>query len=137
MNTYLKTEKNKSMSKFSLAFFNRKVKIYKMSHSIKSQNIMTETSIDDEITVYKYIAEDDLLFQTHAISCDTQSYNIINIYEDNPGINHIGIVHYISGIFCKNKIPLLYINTFSYNLILISDEYFENAKKVLLNDPNF
>ena len=108
MNTYLKTEKNKSMSKFSLAFFNRKVKIYKMSHSIKSQNIMTETSIDDEITVYKYIAEDDLLFQTHAISCDTQSYNIINIYEDNPGINHIGIVHYISGIFCKNKIPLLY-----------------------------
>lgn len=125
------------MPTFSLAFLDRKVKLYKMSHSIKSTNIMTETLLDDEITVYKYIAEDDLLFQQHAISFDTQPYNIINIYEDIPGINHIGIVHYISGLFYKNKIPLLYINTFSYNLILISDEYFEKTKEILMNNSSF
>jgi hypothetical protein len=46
---------------------------------------------------------------------------------------YIGIVNYISSLFLKEDIPLLYINTFSYNLILISDDYIEQAKNILKN----
>jgi hypothetical protein len=125
------------MSTFSIDFLDQKVKIYKMKFSIKSVNIMSEIWIKDEITVYKYVGKDDDLFEKHAISTDHQEYNIINIYEDCPGITHVGIVYYISRLFYKSDIPLLYINTFSFNLILVSDEYIEKAKEILRNDPCF
>ena len=126
-----------SIRKFSIDFLDQKVKIYKMDHFIKSVNMMAEISVKDEITVYKYVGEDDELFERHAISSDKQSYNIINIYEDSPGITHVGIVYYISRLFSKSDIPLLYVNTFSFNLILISDEYIEKAKEILRNDQSF
>ena len=85
-----------------------------------------------EITVYKYLSDDDDIFEKKSIVYDPRQYNIINIHEDVPGIDHVGIVHYISGIFYKEQIPLLYLNTYSYNLILISDDYIERAKKLLI-----
>jgi hypothetical protein len=111
-----------------------KIKIYKLSHPIHSCNIMCQTNIkspDPEITVYKYISEDDDLFKTQSIIYDPREYTVFNLHEDIPGIDHVGIVNYISGLFMKEDIPLLYINTYGYNLILIADEYLENAKKIL------
>jgi len=95
---------------------------------------MCQTNIkspDPEITVYKYISEDDDLFKTQSIIYDPREYTVFNLHEDIPGIDHVGIVNYISGLFMKEDIPLLYINTYGYNLILIADEYLENAKKIL------
>jgi hypothetical protein len=92
---------------------------------------MSQTILDDEITVFKYISEDDELFEKNSLIFDPRLYNIINIHEDMPGIDHVGIVHYITRLFLKEEIPLLYVNTFSYNLILISDDYIEQAKKIL------
>jgi hypothetical protein len=127
------------LRKFSVTFLPEKVKIYKLDHSISSCKIMCQTVVCDpndksdiEITVYKYIAEDDYIFEKKSIVYDPRQYNIINIHEDVPGIDHVGIVHYISGIFYKEHIPLLYLNTYSYNLILISDEYIERAKNLLI-----
>ena len=116
---------------FSITFLEKKVKLYKLSHQIHSCNIMSQTILDDEITVFKYISEDDELFENNSLIFDPRLYNVINIHEDIPGIDHVGIVHYISGLFLKEEIPLLYLNTFSYNLILISDDYIEQAKKIL------
>jgi hypothetical protein len=118
-------------NKFSVKFFDRKIKIYKLDHQIQSFNIMTQTIIENEITVFKYIDDDDELFEKHSVIFDPRSYNIINIYEDIPGIDHIGIVNYISSLFLKEDIPLIYINTFSYNLILISDDYIDQVKNIL------
>jgi len=125
------------LRKFSVTFLPEKVKIYKLDHSISSCKIMCQTVVCDpennqEITVYKYLAEDDSIFEKKSIVFDPRQYNIINIHEDVPGIDHVGIVHYISGIFYKEQIPLLYLNTYSYNLILISDDYIERAKKLLI-----
>lgn len=125
------------LRKFSVTFLPEKVKIYKLDHSISSCKIMCQTIVSEpdttpEITVYKYIAEDDHIFEKISIVYDPREYNIINIHEDIPGIDHVGIVHYISGIFYKENIPLLYLNTYSYNLILISDDYIERAKKILI-----
>ena len=117
--------------KFSISFLNKKVKLYKLEHQLFSNHIMSQTIIDGEITVFKYTSEDDDLFEKYSISFDPRLYNIINIHEDTPGIDHIGIVNYISSLFLKEDIPLLYINTFSYNLILISDDYINQAKNIL------
>lgn len=119
---------------FSITFLPRKIKIYKMKDChiiIQQDNIMCQTIVEDEITVYKYISDDDGLYETHSIIFDPREYTVINIHEDVQGIDHVGIVNYISGLFYKENIPLLYINTYSYNLILISDDYIEQAKKIL------
>ena len=122
---------------FSITFLPDKVKIYKLKHPIQSCTIMCQTIVgkeeDEEITVYKYISHDDKLFEQNSEVYDPREYNIINIHEDVPGIDHVGIVHKISGVFYKENIPLLYINTYSYNLILISDDYIERAKRLLDN----
>lgn len=110
------------------------VKIYKLNHPIHSCNIMCQTNIrfpEQEITVYKYNGDDDELFENQSILHDPREYTVFNLHEDIPGIDHVGIVHYISGLFMNENIPLLYINTYGYNLILISDEYLECAKKIL------
>lgn len=120
--------------KFSFTYIPEKVKLYRLSHLIYSPHIMCQIQIkfpDTEYTVYKYVSEDDSLFKTHSISYDPREYNLINIHEDVPGIDHIGIVHYISGLFYKENIPLLYLNSYGYNLILVSDEFFEKAITIL------
>jgi len=63
--------------------------------------------------------------------CDPRKYHVVNIHEDLPGIDHIGIVNKISKLFLEINIPILYINTYSYNLILISDEHFEKAMELI------
>ena len=128
------------MNVFSTSLLQRKIRIYKFTREdyerhyrlfIKSENIMCQTFLEDEITLYKYIGEDDEAFMSICNVYDRREYNIVNIHEDVPGIDHIGIVHHISGIFYKNNIPLLYINTYTYNLILISDEFIGKALEVL------
>jgi hypothetical protein len=136
-----------SLQKFSVTVIPKKVRIYKLNKQsfnynfkliIKSENIMCQTFIEDEITIYKYTHEqEDKSFENVSESFDIKTYNIINIHEDIPGIDHIGIVNYISGIFSKQKIPLLYINTYSYNLILIADDFIESSIKLLKNIANF
>lgn len=54
-------------------------------------------------------------------------YYMLNIFEDDCGINHIGIIHFISNLFMKYKISILYINTFNQNIIFISENDIDNA----------
>jgi hypothetical protein len=126
---------------FSTTLLPRKVRIYKFTREeyerhyrlfIKSEaNIMCQTFLEDEITLYKYSGDDDDSFTDICNVYDRRDYHIVNIHEDIPGIDHIGIVHHISGIFYKNSIPLLYINTYAHNLILISEEFIDKAMDVL------
>uniref|UniRef100_A0A6C0KD75 CASTOR ACT domain-containing protein n=1 Tax=viral metagenome TaxID=1070528 RepID=A0A6C0KD75_9ZZZZ len=126
---------------FSTTLMPRKVRIYKFTRDeyrrhyrlfIKSdENIMCQTFLEDEITLYKYSGDDDDAFTDICNVYDRRYYHIVNIHEDIPGIDHIGIVHHISGIFYKNSIPLLYVNTYAHNLILISEEFIDKAMGVL------
>jgi hypothetical protein len=125
---------------FSTTLLSEKVRIYRFTREqyytnyrlfIKTEHILCQTFLQDEITIYKLIDEDDELFSRLSESYDPREYNIINIHEDVPGIDHIGIVYRISGIFYKKNIPLLYVNTYSHNLIFISDELIDKALEVL------
>ena len=100
---------------FSTSLLPKKIRIYKFSREeyerhyrlfVKTENIMCQTFLEDEITLYKYVGADDGAFMENCNTYDRREYNIINIHEDVPGIDHIGIVHHISGIFVKHSIPL-------------------------------
>ena len=59
------------LRKFSVTFLPEKVKIYKLDHSISSCKIMCQTIICEpdkpEITVYKYLSDDDDIFEKKSI----------------------------------------------------------------------
>ena len=58
-------------------------------------------------------------------------FYMFNIYEGNCGINHLGIVNYISDMFLKNKISILYVNTFNENIILVPEKDLDKAMNCL------
>jgi hypothetical protein len=140
------------MNKFTVKIFNDKVKIYRSSREeynsiimkynlLETQDLLCQTFLEDEVTFYYFIKDNHSNFTNHYIlskicQSDMRIYNIVDIYEDIPGIDHIGIINYISNFFLKKNIPILYINTYGHNLILISNEHFKNALEILKNIGN-
>jgi hypothetical protein len=135
------------MNKFSVKMIKDKIKIYKSSREdytniiskynmINFSDMLAQTFLEDEITLYynvKNTKENETVHYVLSKLCqyDTRIYHVIDIYEDIPGIDHIGIINYISKFFVKKNIPILYINTYGHNLILISNEHIEKALEIL------
>lgn len=129
--------------KFSITPIDKKVILYKCSNDdysiikrldLSSDMFMCISNIQNEVSLFCY--DDDAYEFSHNILkrlciSDNRKYSIFNIHEDLPGIDHIGIISHISSLFTANQLPILYINTFSYNLILVSDEYHEKALAIL------
>ena len=99
-----------------------------------TKDILCQTMLDNEITFYLRILEDNsathTVFQSICV-CDPRSYRAIDIHEDVPGIDHVGIIYRISQRFVEKQIPILYINTYGHNLVLVLDQYFAKAMSVL------
>lgn len=102
-----------------------------------TKDILCQTFLGDEITFYLYDEPDhtdnvarQAIF-TRSCTSDQRVYHVIDIHEDLPGIDHIGIIHYVSGKFYEKGIPILYINTYGHNLILIAEEHIAAAMHVL------
>lgn len=132
--------------KFSIDIGKKRIKLYKCDHDdyeniLKhniiqpfSKHLLCQTFYENEITLYVYLDEDnkfDHFILSKLCITDEREYHIVTIYEDVPGIDHVGIIHHISSYFLKENIPILYINTYGNNLILISDEMMEKASKIL------
>ena len=123
---------------FSITKYNDLVHIYNVkSDNIKnlllSKYILCYMNINDECTIYKYIGDDDELFKDESIMYDSRDYHVFNLHEDCQGIDHVGIVNFISGLFTEQHIPILYVNTFSYNLIFVEDTYIDQAMEIMKN----
>ena len=109
------------MNKFSIELLEEKVKLYKCSREeyknilIKYKlynidDILCHTQLKDEITLYHIVKnEEENKTNNHILSklciSDQRIYNIINIYEDIPGIDHVGIIYNISKLFIEKNIP--------------------------------
>lgn len=136
--------------KFSITPLDKKVILYKCSENdyaiikrldLPSDMFMCISNIQNEVSLFCYLSNtpdsssDSNEFSHNILKrlciSDHRKYSIFNIHEDLPGIDHIGIISHISSLFTKNQIPILYINTFSYNLILVSEEYHEKALPIL------
>jgi hypothetical protein len=100
-------------------------------------DVLCQTFLGDEITFYMYIdptSPDHMARHTiftRSCTSDQRVYYVVDIHEDLPGIDHIGIIHYLSGEFQKQRIPILYVNTYGHNLILIGEDHMTRAKEVL------
>ena len=135
------------MNKFSIEILNQKVKIYKCSREeykniiskyklYNIDDILCHTQLNDEVTLYHtYNDKEETKTNNYILSklcvSDQRIYKVINIYEDIPGIDHVGIIHNISKLFLEKNIPILYINTFGHNIILVSEENMPNAVSCL------
>lgn len=100
-------------------------------------DVLCQTFLGDEITFYMYVTpestDNDARHAIFTRSCtsDQRTYCVVDIHEDLPGIDHIGIIHYISGQFHEKRIPIMYVNTYGHNLILIGEDHMTIAMDVL------
>ena len=123
------------MNCFSVTTMPTQVRLYQLRYPMYSPSILCSTCMDGEYTVYKYVNEDDTIFESLSLQFDPRKYHVFSIHEDCPGINHIGIVHFISGLFAEKNIPILYVNTYASNLIFVCDAYLEDAISIMNSHP--
>ena len=101
------------------------------------QHFFSLTSTDDELSL---ITEKQLLdeaIKTNKIStCDdyysySETYSVLQFHEGGSGITHTGIVQYLSNLFSTENIPIIYINTYNNNFILITSSNFDKCNRIL------
>lgn len=63
-----------------------------------------------------------------------ENYIVIRIYDFSDGIDNIGIVSKLSTILSSNNVPILYINSFNNNYILIKKNKIEYVKETLIKE---
>lgn len=131
--------------KFSITCLPQQIRLYKATRENNHANhyfhyfemmkdILCQTFLDDEITLYVWITPENGAY--HAAlqticTCDPRIYHVIDIHEDLPGIDHIGIIHRISGRFTEKSIPILYVNTYGHNLVFVAEEHMTSAMEIL------
>jgi len=136
------------MNRFSVTSFSDKIVLYTCARDVferyllrdtmyeLSRSILALTFLENEVTFYLYqldTADNVALHLRFSDACisDHRRYIGLNIHEDIPGIDHVGIIHRISGYFLKRDIPILYLNTYGHNLVLVAEEYMSVAKQIL------
>jgi hypothetical protein len=94
------------------------------------------TVSDDEISIFldERLLENLTDNMKDLMHIDDKRYKVIQIYEFSSGISHIGIVHKISCILSKKEIPILYINTYNNNFVLVEKENLDRVTTLLKND---
>ena len=99
-----------------------------------TRDILCQTILENEITLYVHVlAENEMvhkMLEKIGIT-DPRIYHAIDLHEDLPGIDHIGIIYRISQKLVEQDIPILYFNTYGHNIVLVSDEYLDRAWMVL------
>lgn len=106
-----------------LTFMNKnKDKFFTITNSEKELSIICSWELFNNVK--KTIDEYDY------ICCDNK-YNIYQFHEGGTGLEHTGIVKKLSNIFSSENIPIIYINSFNNNFILIEEKYKHKAIQVL------
>jgi hypothetical protein len=63
-----------------------------------------------------------------------KNYKCIRISDDYDNINYVGIVKKISTLLTEINIPILYINSFNNNFIIVETKFFQMAMNHLINN---
>lgn len=110
-------------------FFNDKNQFYSLTESEDEISLF----VDEEVITEEFKGIPSNVKEKIVIK---DGYRILEFHENDCGIDHIGIVNKISDIFSKNDIPILYVNTFNKNLILVHKDYYSNAQTCLHENMN-
>jgi hypothetical protein len=82
-------------------------KFYTIIQSDTEISIFTDEELVKEMVELPYIKKMN------------DQYSILRVYQDTHKINEYGVVYKLSQIFHQREIPILYVNSFSDNFILI------------------
>ena len=138
------------MDKFSVTLLPGLIRLYKctrddfqriLRHKFYdvTKDVLCQTIFEDEVTLYLHVLDGNVathtVFQSICIT-DPRPYRVIDIHEDVPGFDHIGIIYRISKRFVVKQIPILYVNTYGHNLILVLDQHVFGAMEVLKEIAN-
>jgi hypothetical protein len=125
----VKINKNIKVKLYSLTIKQYQNFFLKMIKILENNNLfysITKEQSNNSISLF--IQEcDELKELDNYINRENNTYNIFSIYTYDSQINNCGIVHNISNIFTKYNIPIIYINTFFENLILVNENDFDKA----------
>lgn len=98
------------------------------------RDVLAYTVLDTEVTFYLFLqpfrAAIHDVFRAHSHT-DGRIYHVMDLHEDVPGIDHVGIIQRISKRFVVHGIPILYLNTYGHNLVLVSEEHHATALEIL------
>ena len=133
------------MDRFSVSMVPTRVQLYTCSRDVFTtmivnryyniqQDILSISFLENEITLYVNVLDGNgAVHQVLQGICDfdPRVYHVIDIHEDIPGIDHIGIIYRISKRFVEKEIPILYLNTYGHNLVLVSEDHMTKAWDVL------
>jgi hypothetical protein len=105
--------------------------ISSLFHSQSNNKFVSFTQTNDEISLF--IDKDSITenLRNQKLNIDDDIYKVIEIHEFETGINHIGIVNKISSVFSKNNIPILYVNSFNKNFILVKKEDYDKVVEIV------
>ena len=98
-------------------------------YSITSTN--NELSIITDKSVFDKVIKDGNMELYYDYISMTKIYKIMQFYEGVSGISHTGIVEKISKMFNKVNVPIIYINTYNNNFILIDKNDLEKCKHII------
>lgn len=133
------------MDRFSVSMVPTRVQLYTCSREVFTtmlvhryyniqQDILSISFLENEITLYVNVLDGNgAVHEVLRNMCafDPRVYHVIDIHEDIPGIDHIGIIYRISKRFVEKEIPILYLNTYGHNLVLVSEDHMTKAWDVL------
>jgi len=133
------------MDRFSVSLVPHRVQLYTCHRDVFprilinryyniQQDILSISFLENEITLYVNVLDGNgAVHQVLQSIChfDPRIYHVIDIHEDIPGIDHIGIIYQISKRFVEKQIPILYLNTYGHNLVLVSEEHMTKAWDIL------
>jgi hypothetical protein len=97
-----------------------------------SSSFISFTENDDETSLF--IDEKSLKYLPDNISLNLSrkdNFRLIQIRENDHGIDHIGIVSKIATLFTNNAISILYINSYNNNFILLEQCDYDRAIELL------
>ena len=103
----------------------------------KSDHFFSLTSTEDELSLVtdssllKTLRSADKLVEIEDYNALKDSYRILQFHEGMSGISHTGVVEYLSKLFSKENIPIIYINTYNNNFILVASSDFKKCETIL------
>ncbi len=87
---------------------------FSMTQSEKEFSLFISSKLTDVINEL-----DQYNRQFKCINHIVDEYSVLRIYQDTHNINEHGVVHKLSKLFYEKSIPILYVNSYSNNYILI------------------
>jgi hypothetical protein len=125
---------------YSLELLNETVVIFSCHHSLRfnilghlipflyEDSFLSFTQHGEEISIFISSKHKDLFNKIPTVikmfneNNDLQEYNVLKLYQINHQISELGIVSQFSNAFKEMEIPIIYVNSFSNNFILIPKE---------------